>query len=80
MSFQTYLTGEDFLKDNKKIFEEYPIETSSFKFNAKYISDISDGFAVKCSDKNEFVIALRYKKIHCLFSAAIHYSIIFQIF
>lgn len=62
MSFLIYKTGKQFIDDNNEIFQKYPIETCFFKLNALNMPDMSNGFAVKVIDGDNYVIALRFKE------------------
>ena len=54
-----YENGDQFLNDNKSIIQPCPLETAFFVANAK-LKDVSEGFAVKVLDGDNFLLCMRY--------------------
>lgn len=59
--FRSYRTGQEFLEENEKILGERPLEACFFAGNAKGMPDMSQGFAVKVSDGERVLLAIRFR-------------------
>ncbi len=60
--FVSYRTGEDFLRDNARLLAARPLETVFFPTNARQMSDMSNGFALRVSEGDETLLAIRYDR------------------
>lgn len=58
--FRIYRTGQEFWEDNEVILQEHPLETCFLSGNAKGMPDMSQGFAVKVSDGERILLAVRF--------------------
>lgn len=58
--FTLYPNGAQFRNENAEILRNYPLETIFFAGNAARMDDRADGFVVKVSEGDDFLLCMRY--------------------
>lgn len=62
-----YKNGDEFYQDNKDILEKYPLDTSFFKLNSRFLNDFNkESYSFKVIDDSSYLLILRLEPYSAL--------------